>query len=449
MNYTDAFVLRDDGLPDLSEEIRDLLELFREPRTIVDAVIENSRSLGRDPELRLDELLPHLGTFIEDFVLVPARSADANELLLQRTLQTLAPGGETYEACYPTPPRASINYGCAGAAVGLLRIAEARGDPSLLGLAAEWHARAAALIGTEGAYYNAEDELAPEILGRITPYHTEAGIHAAAAMIAAARGDAPARRAATAAFLDASAAPCAEVDITLGRLGSVLAAALLLGISDGLPEADALRRFGGETLRAVWRELDARPDITQSPDASLGMAHGWAGYLYGTMRWCAASGDPLPPRLADRLRQLAALKVAHGRGAYWPTRAGDPDAYMPGWCNGSAGQLFTFVLAHSILGDSEWLQLAELAAWDCWDGPRGPSSLCCGTAGRAYAVLNLYKHTGDRAWLGRARELASYAAATAEETSQRRSALWRGELGVAVLIADLASPERARMPFFE
>ena len=32
---------------------------------------------------------------------------------------------------------------------------------------------------------------------------------------------------------------------------------------------------------------------------------------------------------------------------------------------------------------------------------------------------------------------------------QRTDSLWKGELGIAVLIADLESPENARMPFFE
>ena len=44
---------------------------------------------------------------------------------------------------------------------------------------------------------------------------------------------------------------------------------------------------------------------------------------------------------------------------------------------------------------------------------------------------------------------ANHAASLAVATSQRRNSLWKGELGVAVLVADLASPENARMPFFE
>ena len=369
---------------------------------------------------------------------------------LDRTLQALAPGGETYAIRYPVPPTASINYGCAGAAAGLFRIAEVRGDPKLLALAAVWESRAAALIETAGAYDNADDELTPELLGQVSPYHTEAGIHAVAAMIAAARGYTYSQISAIEAFLKASSRPCSEIDITLGRLGTVLAASLLLDISHDVPEAAApLRGFASETLRAVWNELDARPAIDSSVNASLGMAHGWAGYLYATMRWCSASGDPLPARLIDRLHQLAALKTIDGRGAYWPSRVGAPSTNMPGWCSGSAGQLFTFLLAYRLLRDDRWLRLAECAAWHNWDQPRGATSLCCGTAGRAYALLALYRATGDRAWVSRARELANHAARAAQSTSQRENALWKGELGVAVLIADLESPENARMPFFE
>ncbi|HKS23835.1 MAG TPA: phosphotransferase, partial [Thermoanaerobaculia bacterium] len=57
-----------------------LLALFREPRTIVSAVIENSRTLGADPRARFDELLPPLAAFVEDHVLVQAGSAQQDAL---------------------------------------------------------------------------------------------------------------------------------------------------------------------------------------------------------------------------------------------------------------------------------------------------------------------------------------------------------------------------------
>ncbi|HEX6088512.1 MAG TPA: lanthionine synthetase LanC family protein [Thermoanaerobaculia bacterium] len=364
---------------------------------------------------------------------------------LEETLRSMARGGETFTEAYAEAPTASINYGCAGAAVGLLRIAETRGDPALLALADVWRSRAASRIGTAEAYYDPERELTHEALGDVTPYHTESGIHAAAAMIAAAMGDTLTQARALRAFLRASRHPCAELDLTLGRSGSLLAASMLLDLDD-VPE---LRAFGAETMRAIGEELDARPPIADSPSGTyLGMAHGWCGYLYAALRWCASSGDALPPRLVERLHELAELKLLKDRGAYWPATIGRA-MNMPGWCNGSAGPLFLFTLAHRLLGDPEWLRLAELAAWNNWDEPRNSTTLCCGTAGRAYALLSLYKHTGAPEWLSRARHLANHAATNAAATSQRRNSLWKGELGVAVLVADLASPENARMPFFE
>jgi serine/threonine protein kinase len=412
------------------------------------------RALEKDPAQRhtsLDEMAA---------LLAAARDAARQEslatpvspeahALLETTLRSFARGGATFAAGYPTAPKASINYGCAGAAVGLLRIAETRSDPALLALASVWSYRAAALMGAEDAYYNAEGELPHDLLGDITPYHTGSGIHAATAMIAAATGDTPALRRALGAFLSASNRPCATLDLTLGRSGSLLATAMLLPLGEEHPEAAPLRAFGSATMQAIWDELDDHPPLQASPENThLGMAHGWAGFLYAALRWCAASGDPLPAHLVERLHQYAALKISKGRGSYWPVTAGS-DSLMPGWCNGTAGQLFLFTLAHRLLGDDQWLHLAESAAWNNWDEPHIATTLCCGTAGRAYALLNLYKHTGATDWLSRARHLANHAATNASTTAERPSSLWKGELGVAVLIADLASPENARMPFFE
>src|SRR5207253_9931707 len=46
-------------------------------------------------------------------------------------------------------PISSINFGAAGAAVGLLRVAEVRSDPALLALAEIWKSRAARDIGDQ------------------------------------------------------------------------------------------------------------------------------------------------------------------------------------------------------------------------------------------------------------------------------------------------------------
>ena len=75
--------------------------------------------------------------------------------------------------------------------------------------------------------------------------------------------------------------------------------------------------------------------------------------------------------------------------------------------------------------------------------------LCCGLAGRAYGLLNLYKHTGESEWLESARQLADRAVVAIQQYSLRRQSLYKGEIGVALLQADLERPELSAMPFFE
>ena len=362
--------------------------------------------------------------------------------LLENTLQSFTRGGSMYTSGYTSRPVASISYGSAGAAVALLQIAQRREDAALLAFADIWRSRAEAAIADDAWYV---DSLVPrDKIGEVTPYHTESGVHVAAAMVAAAFGDSRAQRRAVSAFLRASTRRCPEIDLTLGRCGSLLATAMLLPAGD----RGRLRAFGSKTMREIWSELDARPPIAASAKRTyLGMAHGWTGYLYATLRWCVASGEALPHQFVDRLHQLAAMKIPRGRGVYWPITAGN-ERMMAGWCNGSAGALFLFTLAHRVLGESEWLALAELAAWNNWEEPFTGATLCCGAAGRAYALLSLYKHTGATEWLARARRLANHAADRAS-TPKHPGSLWKGELGVAALIADLESPEHARMPFFE
>lgn len=403
------------------------------------------RALSKDPAARfasMSEFAALLRTGA-DAGARDALAAPLSQSLLDATLTSFARGGAMFTSRYTVAPTASITFGAAGAAVGLLRIAETRGDAALLALADVWRSRAVALLDDERAFFNEDLNLARKDLGDISPYHTESGVHAASAMIAYAMGDTLSLRRAVQSFLHASKRPCAELDLTLGRSGSLLAASLLLPLHDD----PALRAFGSATLHEIWTALDTRPPIASSPHGTfLGIAHGWAGYLYATLRWCIASGDALPARCVERLQQLAALRVAKGRGAWWPRIIGK-DHHIPGWCNGSAGHVFLFALAARV--DPHFLDGAELAAWNTFEEPRSLTSLCCGTAGRAYALLALYKHTGNREWLTRARSLANHAADAATATTQHANSLWRGELGVAVLLADLASPEDARMPFFE
>jgi serine/threonine-protein kinase len=223
-------------------------------------------------------------------------------------------------------------------------------------------------------------------------------------------------------------------------------------------EPEDLLSYGHQVCESIWKELNGYAPISPKSElTNLGIAHGWAGMIYATLCWSAASGHAIPPALPDRLEQLASFAVPQGRGLAWPWDLARQPNTMPGWCNGSAGHVFLWTQAHQALRDVRYLDLAEGAAWHAWEARTGPPSLCCGLGGQAYALLRLYRHSGDSIWLTRARELFTQAAAAAAQQhgqeplslDSRPESLYKGELGLAVLEADLEQPKFARMPLFE
>jgi eukaryotic-like serine/threonine-protein kinase len=423
-----------------------------EPWPEVEAIL--ARALAKAPGERfasVDELEQALGAVERTAEATRRRppAGSAAEALLARVLDRVAASEPLFREGLPMPPRASVTYGAAGIACGLYRIALAREDAALLALADLWAVKAARETGEE-AFYRPDSRLVPETLGRVTPYHTASGVHAVRAMIAHALGDPGSRREAVSAFLAASAAPCPNPDLTLGRSGLLLAAALLLEMP-GEPPPE-LRALGDGLLAGLWEEIAGLPPIPDCVERpNLGMAHGWAGYLYASLRWCRAAGSPLPESLAGRLAELAGRARPWGRGLRWRwyAESGADVGTMAGWCNGSAGFVFLWTLAESMLGDLRYRRLAEGAAWNAWEAPVAHGTLCCGVAGGAYALLNLHRHGGGEEWLIRARELADRAGLAIERTAEAPDSLYKGAVGVAVLAADLARPADAVFPLFE
>jgi serine/threonine-protein kinase len=388
----------------------------------------------------------------------PGRRLAALEPVLAGILTRVRPGGDWFDNGLPAPPFCSVAYGAAGLAVGLYRVGILRSDPELVALADEWVVRAAREAGIPQAFSSDELQLDQGRTGRISPFHRPSGVHAVQALISYAMGDSLARQRALHGFVAESRHPCEGLDVTLGRSGTVLVAAILLEALDGVPDADtaSVSELAATTLAGIWEELDAMPPIAAGgPLRNLGVAHGWAGILLATLRWCRISSTPMPAGLGDRLDQLAELARPEGLGARWawmhdPALAATAPT-MPGWCNGSAGFVHLWTRAHATLRDDRWAALAEKAAWDAYATRTSVTQLCCGLAGQAYAVLEMYKYSGEVRWLAAASELGALAAARLEQPTTRRStvaSLHKGQLGVAVLAADLAEPEAAVMPFF-
>jgi eukaryotic-like serine/threonine-protein kinase len=412
---------------------------------------------------RRDQRYPDMGAFadaLEDVITAPPPAAGIRDgsctMLVGKMLEYLHPEGTLYRQGLPAGPVCSVNLGAAGIAYTLYRLACARDDPDLLAAADIWISRALRDENREDAFANPELGMTPEIAGRVSLYHSPAGVHLVRALIARAAGNSGELTAALTGFLLESRQPSANRDLALGRCGTVLGCALLLEAqrdAAGAP-AEALRTLGSERLAEIWDEVGRFPSLEGCDQwPNLGMAHGWAGLLYTTLRWRAVTGEEFPGQLVDRLAQLRECARPSGRGLSIPWRERvEHDAAMPGWCNGSAGLVHLGCLAYRMLGEDADLALAEGAAWDTWEAGGGLADLCCGLAGRAYALLALHRVSGDAAWLRRAGIMAHEAARIAPDQRGRehpRHSLYKGELGLTLLLTELERAESACMPLFE
>ncbi len=293
-------------------------------------------------------------------------------------------------------------------------------------------------------------------------------MYATHALIARARGDAATQFAATRAFVGTCRAASDVLDVTIGSSGALLGCTFLLDALDEAspPPFDIARRevreLGNDIFKRLWQRLEGYAPIARACELNmLGIAHGWAGLLYAVLCWCAASGEPLPSSLPARLDQLQKCSEPVGRGLQWPwsvAPGSNGPAYMPGWCNGSAGYVFLWSEAFRATGDRKYFDLAEGAAWNAWEVVSPNPSLCCGMSGQAYALLRFHRLTGNAIWLRRAYELAEAAAIMAlqqrgleraDSPEWRATGLYKGVAGLAVLAADIEHPGDARMPAFE
>jgi hypothetical protein len=447
-----------------------LLKEFRVPQTADDALRRFCQANDVDAAAMHDEVVALLQDLMEAGLVVSGtadeeqarQAAGAAEQLLAEVLERVSSSGPLLAAAIGNPSEIALDSGASGIAYALWRIARVRDDPALLALADRWAAKA------EAACADKQPSESPPSAAGASLHHGPAGVHAVRALIRHALGDQSATARAITSFLAASRPLPDGLDLMDQRSGTLLACAHLLkaATTDGAETAAPVQALGEQIARGLWATLNAFEPIAQcAAFPSLGVAHGWGGVLYATLRWAQATGTSPPAGLPARLAQLAACAEYVGRGARWEWKSLTPGPNWlinstPGWCNGSAGFVHLWTLAYRTLQREAYLDLATKAAWNAWEERWTSATLCCGLAGQAYALLALYNVTGSADWLQRARTLADLAAvrvaaATDEDHALRsldgviRDSFYRGEIGVALLAAELARPELARMPFFE
>jgi eukaryotic-like serine/threonine-protein kinase len=391
-----------------------------------------------------------------------ARQRDATALIVGRSapdfltdvLSRIGIDSSSYQALQNPTALCSVNTGAAGIAYMLYRIASVREDAALLALAELWIARAERHSSDDRAFYCEELELTPATVGRASLFHTSVGLSCVEALIGVALGDGVRAAQAIERFIARSQQASHNLDLTLGRSGILLGCAALLAVmpESAIDARTAIAVLGDRVDADLRRGLAELLPVGDVGPLNLGIAHGWGGVLFALLRWrevCRRRG--VDAAIETYLRALAAQAEVAGEGLRWRWIADRPgvERFMPGWCNGSAGLVHLWTLAERSFGGAEYGELARRAAWNAWEEPSTSGDLCCGAAGRSYAMLNLYRQTGDGLWLQRAHDLANKAVTLIEQWSLHRDSLYKGEIGVALLIAELERPELSCMPLFD
>jgi Lanthionine synthetase C-like protein len=239
-------------------------------------------------------------------------------------------------------------------------------------------------------------------------------------------------------------------DLMWGTPGTLIAARSMLERTG----EERWRAATEESAEALWlrRRIDGlwTQRLYGQEFAALGTVHG----LVGNVQALAPALDE--GRRAALERDTAAIlertAVVERGLANWPgtdrpelpTRDG---RILLQWCAGAPGIV---AAAARYLDEELLLAGAEL----CWQagahGPEKGASICHGTAGNGYALLETFGRTGDVRWLDRARRFAIHALGQAgrlgAERGRRRYSLWTGDLGVALFSADCLEG-RSRYPF--
>lgn len=409
------------------------------------------RALEKDPALRyasMTALAEALDGVASHAPPAPRRRAPGVPSPLAQMLERFRRDASSERAAVELQaPTCSVNFGAAGIAFAMTRLAKLTGEAADLEQAERWLAIADERRDDANAFDDGK-ELTQQAVGPVSPFHNASGVAAVRALLGDATGDDTRQQAALDEFRAATSQPCANLDLTLGRSAVLLLASLLYAISDpAWPATQRLGRYGDQLCDEVWR------DAAETAIAYWGVAHGWAGIAYATLMWGRARGVQPPPQARAVLDVLAGVAEPLGRGCRWPLTPPEGhagDQHWPGWCHGNAGYVFVWNLGREVYGDERFGELAARAAW-LVDSPAAVSSLCCGSAGQAYAALNQYRSSGEERWRALAVRLAGDSASNGTLAGDATSplSLYKGHVGLALLAAELQSPERAAMPLFE
>jgi len=309
-------------------------------------------------------------------------------------------------------PRASLAAGAAGIAFVASAIGRARGDGQAIAIGRRWQAIARrAAMRRDGFRPKGWPACAGSVM------YGPTGL-AAVAVVAGPS----ARSIADYVAIVRRRMARAPAEIVLGLAGQLLAAITIARATDA------------PAVRALVRDLRARLAAQPAPPVGA-FAHGDVGAIAARLAAARALGEPAD---AAPVAALAAIEPAHvlARGG----------SLVRSWCNGLAGHALAWVLAAEVAGDERCRDHAFAAGCHLLEAlDEAGGDLCCGLAGRAYALLAIARLDPRGPWIEHAHQLATRA--IAHDVAQ--GGLLKGLPGVICLLHDLAAPQTARFPLVD
>lgn len=419
-----------------------------------------AKALSKDPESRY-ESVKHFADALRmvqeaifnaaDFFTVARENADHH--FMDFLVRKFGWDSKLIDTGLNASPTCSVNYGSAGIAYMFHRVSCARQDPSLASLADIWINRASQFDrDPANCFYSSTLGISSETVGNISLYHSPTGVHLTQALIGIASGNKNIVLKSVNQFLDAACKPSDKIDLVLGKAGVLNGCSLLfreLRIHNAF-QTGRIETLSDSIMLELWERLDSVKPMDQPNEIDyFGIAHGWAGFLYATLKWCRIAKRELPSKFLTRMEELIGCAVEDNNSIYWPHSLSNKMGWH-GWCNGSAGHVFLWLLCYQYFKDEKFLQIAEGLSNHFNAQPHGNNcNLCCGMAGQAYAMLALYKVTGDTRHLETVQGIKRMLLRNLSSSQLRNNSLYKGEVGLGVLFSESENPAFALMPLFE
>ncbi|GGU33599.1 MULTISPECIES: lanthionine synthetase LanC family protein [Streptomyces] len=352
------------------------------------------RGLRRQPDERWPDLAEFSAALTEATDRGSRRIGERTGRLRHRGREHLQAYLSPSASSQSVPP--AMASGCAGTASTLWYMSCLTDDPTLLASSVLWTDKA---LAGDGTMRTAPTSPVRETgtRGSGGAWHGTLGVLGCAVDVSRAFDDRVARAAAARAYLAEHGrhlTPHSPLDLTHGAASCLLMDAHVL---DAMPddEVPSLREAGDRVAGRLGRAV-ADADSAAGP----GLAHGAAGWLLALLAWQAATGrTTAAPGLLDEPLQAVRHAVRERlEGRPGPLGRWCRPGWEASWCNGASGLCLLFLAAAQTLERPDFLQAADDAMRVALDAePRG-LDLCCGYAGRLYALRRLSAATGRDIW---------------------------------------------------